>query len=261
MTYRKLPVIAVVACTLGAAPMLHAQDEPATAVVSGSLAEEIQIRAQILKEATAIIDSIQSKEDADAAVPKLKGIYEETERFFSSLNDDDLAKAHPEAIMATLQFLAHYTWLGYKHDFYGSTALASLFPQDEEDTPAPEPDAASITPEQKALCDAKLDDNVSALVQFIDILSEVKDKESADAAAVKLAELRERQPVGRVEWEDDSPAVQAYVSVKMDKARALLGESLVAGLLLADLNFYDSEALLKVFAGSGQETNEDGEGE
>lgn len=253
---KRLFICAVFALALNAAPAAAQEPEapaPAASTVAESTPDAVQMLQGCIAELRAALESVTDRESADAAADTITALSDkftaaEEALAAAELNEDEQQRLTEQMLSSLLAISAMGEKLS-QVDFYGSEkmrdALTTVFGADEDEAFDEEPAPLGEGDEEAAA------DFPAPVYQLMDILVDVqttlegvKDKESADAAAVALAELHRRSDALKPEFD----AAVDGLSDNAKSAMAIMMLGTVASTAnaletLSQNDYYGSEAL------------------
>lgn len=250
---KRLFICAAFALALNAAPAAAQEPEaPAAAPAAAeSMPDAVQMLQDCINELRTALESATDRESADAAADTITALSDKFTAAEEALSAAELSAEEQERVtMQMLSSLLSVSAMAEKlsrADFYGSEkmrdALTTVFGVDEEE--GDEEEAAAEGGEEAAA------DFPAPVYQLMDILVDVqttlegvKDKESADAAAVALAELHKRSDALKPEF--DAAVAELSDNAKSAMAIMMLGTVAATANVVEELSqndYHGSEAL------------------
>lgn len=220
-------------------PVIEIEEDTDTPAAPGLTARQTEVVDNMVKlyitsvqDALAIIQSIKDKETANAAAPKLKVALDGMDEVFYLLEKWSDEEGVAEAVVTLLEekykddltvlekLDAAVTALAaLEVPFHGANDLQDVFVDEEDETPAPSEVAVELTPKQCAEIDVHAQAVLTSIVELNQVLAGIHDKETADAAAGKVAQLLRamaKESDAIMEWAtgDLEEAMDAYLQEK-----------------------------------------------
>lgn len=259
MKKRLIATLIVAACTMATTQTVFAQEEPAGAVSAIPERDAAFYDAQMqrysakITELISLMEGVKDEASANAAAGQARKICDElteiSEAVLKRCNDDEdvaiaLEKKYPEALQLANKMDAIVDKLD-RNDFYGSQELEAAFfvAVDEDDEEA---DDAPLTAAQEQFYGAAARELVATSTALKSLLTNVKDKESADAAAPEAR--KHVQQLAKVmdslmDRDDYTPAVDAYLNENFSGSKGCMDDVMEMISELSAKGFYGSDAL------------------
>lgn len=251
---KRLFIFAAFALALNIAPAAAQEPEapaPAAAATEAAATDAVQMMQNCIDELRNALSSVSDKESADAAAESIEALAGKFSAAEEALAAAELSEDEQQRLaMQMLSSLLSISAMGEKLsqvNFYGSEkmrdALSTVFGADEEEGDEEET-AAEGDEEAAADFPAPVYQLMDILVDVQVTLEGVKDKESADAAAVALAELHRRSDALKPEF--DAAVAELNDNAKSAMAIMMLGTVAATANVVEELSqndYHGSEAL------------------